>query len=87
MQALKSEYEKLRGLADSLRGEREMTSASYVRDRAQELQQALRAEPLDRTRVNALMRQLFSSVTVDYDGADLAFQWRYGGQSEIELGS
>ena len=35
----------------------------------------------------ALMRQLFSSVTVDYDGADLAFQWRHGGQSEIELGS
>jgi DNA invertase Pin-like site-specific DNA recombinase len=87
LRTLKSEHEKLRGLADSLRGEREMTSVNFVRDRAGELKRALYVSALDRTRVNTLMRQLFSSVTVDYEGHDLAFQWRHGGQSEIELGS
>ena len=84
---LKAQREKLRLMAESLRAERETTSATYVRDRVAELRQALAAKPLDRTRVNALLRQVFSSVTVDYDGADLAFQWRHGGQSEVDLGS
>ena len=84
---LKTQREKLRLTAESLRAERETTSATYVRDRVAELHQALTAKPLDRTRVNALLRQVFSSVTVDYDGADLAFQWRHGGQTEVDLGS
>ena len=84
---LRSEGEKMRVLAESLRAERETTSSTYVRDRVDELREAIGQEPLDRTRVNALLRQVFSAVTVDYDGHDLAFQWRHGGQSEVELGS
>jgi hypothetical protein len=84
---LGAERDKLLVVADSLRVERETTTRAFVRDRVHELQGALEHEPLDRTRVNALLRQVFSSVTVDYDGADLAFLWRHGGQTEIDLGS
>ncbi len=84
---LGAERDKLLVVADSIRVERETTTRAYVRDRVHELQEALDGEPLDRTRVNALLRQVFSSVTVDYDGADLAFLWRHGGQTEIDLGS
>jgi DNA invertase Pin-like site-specific DNA recombinase len=87
IRSLKAERDKLRLLAESLRAERETTSATYVRDRVAALREALSAGPLDRTRVNVLLRQLFSAVTVDYEGDDLAFQWRHGGQSEVELGS
>ena len=84
---LESDHEKLRLLAESLRVERETTSGTSVRGRVAKLREALAAKPLDRTRVNALMRQVFSGVIVDYEGHDLAFQWRHGGQSEVELGS
>jgi hypothetical protein len=56
-----------------------------VRHRANELQRALAAAPIDRTRVNVLMRQVFSDVKMDFDGGDLAFHWRHGGQSELDF--
>jgi len=86
IRALKTEREKLRLLAESLRTEREATSGTSVRERVERLRAALSVEPLDRTDVNALMRQVFSGITVDYEGHDLAFQWRHGGQTEVELG-
>lgn len=86
VRALRTERDKLLVVAEALRAERETTTGSYVRERVAELQQALAHEPLDRARVNTLLRQVFSGVTVDYDGDDLAFLWRHGGQTEIDLG-
>lgn len=87
IRTLGEERDKSLAVADSLRAERNTTTRAYVRDRVNELQAALAVEPLDAARVNPLMRQVFSSITVDYEGADLAFLWRHGGQTEIDLGS
>ena len=46
-----------------------------------DLRAALGATPLDRTRTNAIMRQTFSSITVDYESGWLVFAWRHGGES------
>ena len=42
---------------------------------------ALGTSPLDRTRANAIMRQTFWSITVDYESGRLVFVWRHGGES------
>ena len=40
-------------------------------------------DPLDRSEVNSLLRQLFSGVVIDYDEGGLRFQWQHGGETEI----
>lgn len=45
------------------------------------LEAALHADQLDRTKANALMRQTFSSITVDYESGRLVFAWKHGGES------
>jgi DNA invertase Pin-like site-specific DNA recombinase len=42
---------------------------------------AIRARPLDRARINAALRELVGSVTVDYRTGHLVFKWRSGGES------
>ncbi len=40
-------------------------------------------EELDRARINAGLRQLFDSVTVNFDAGTLDFAWKHDGQSSI----
>jgi len=47
------------------------------------LRAALREEPLDRQKTNALLRQLFSGVTVDYGRGVLRLQWAHDGETEV----
>lgn len=51
------------------------------------LSEALSAPEIDRNKANALMRQVFSSVEVDYEAGVLVFQWQQGGDCEIMFGS
>jgi hypothetical protein len=41
---------------------------------------------LDRTRVNTLLRQLCSGITVDYPNWSLVFHWQHNGDSSIVYG-
>ena len=52
------------------------------------LQAVLRRKPLDRAAANALLRQLFAGVAVDYTGETkvLVLSWRQGGESALVYG-
>jgi DNA invertase Pin-like site-specific DNA recombinase len=63
-----------------------VVSCPLVSKRIQELEQALQADPLDRSRVNALLRMLFKSMTVDLDGGVAGFTWKHGGAGEVRFG-
>ena len=47
------------------------------------LKDAANGSPLNRGRVNALLRQLFDKVVVDYEDGLLCLSWKQGGQSEV----
>ncbi|HEU0078229.1 MAG TPA: recombinase family protein [Longimicrobiaceae bacterium] len=83
---LKLETVKL-GVEKELRGlaaRSEWAQGPSVRRRLDELAQALQAAPLDRTAANAIMRQAFRQVVVDFDAAELVLHWQHGGESRVE---
>jgi len=52
------------------------------------LQAVLRRNPFDRAAANALLRQLFTGIVVDYTGETnvLVLRWRQGGESVVVYG-
>jgi hypothetical protein len=59
------------------------SSPANIHARAEELSSALSAKPIERTRANALMRQVFSRISIDTNSGELLFDWNHGGQSAI----
>ena len=53
-----------------------------------DLQAVLQRKPLDRPVANALLRQLFSGIVVDYTGdvKTLRLHWRQGGETAVVYG-
>ncbi len=39
--------------------------------------------PLDRAKLNTVLRQLLKSVVIDYQNGDLVFEWKHGGESSL----
>lgn len=80
---------RLRHLEDSLEelekelgelGRQQVAVAGRITEsKALDLEKALVEEPLDRAKVNALLRQVFEKVVVDYDSGELEFCWQQGG--------
>ncbi len=68
---------------DELYERRAETSGKLVRNRLSELRKVATAKTLDRTALNAIMRQTVESVTVDSENGLLLFHWKHGGESEI----
>jgi len=60
-------------------------SGPAVFPRMKELVAEARREELDRPRINALMRQLYREVIIEYDMNMLALQWHHGGETAIVL--
>jgi hypothetical protein len=54
-----------------------------VQRRIEDLEKALKAEPLDRTNINVLMRQVFSGVKLDHENGLLVFGFRHGGEGDV----
>jgi hypothetical protein len=48
-----------------------------------ELEQVLGASSLDRQAANALLRQLFQSITLDYSSGSFLFTWQHGAESDL----
>ncbi|OJH33559.1 hypothetical protein BON30_48075 [Cystobacter ferrugineus] len=78
-----AEREVLRKRIRELAARRDVVLGPFVERRAQEALEALRAEPMDRKRVNALFRSLFTRVTVNHDRGTLEFVWKGGGCSSV----
>ncbi len=57
----------------------------FVIKRIGELEEALKADSLDRRKVNALMRMVFSKVTVHPHNGTADFAWKHGGDEETVL--
>lgn len=58
-------------------------SSGVMEKRAEALLQAVEQEPLDVAGINASLRQLFDSVTVDYRTGSLEMNWKQGGQTTV----
>jgi hypothetical protein len=86
MRTIEVEKAELQKRMDDLYVRAGAVACPLVRKRIEELEQALQANPLDRRRVNALLRMLFKSVTVDMDGGVAEFTWKHGGTGEVRFG-
>jgi len=56
--------------------------------KAADLHEVIQKKPLDRAAANALLRQLFSGIVVDYTGPTrfLRLHWKQGGESVVTYG-
>jgi hypothetical protein len=63
-----------------------LSSSPLVYHKVDDLRAILETEELDRTLVNALMRQMFSSIVINYLDGTLDFQWAHGGQHSLVFG-
>lgn len=68
---------------DALTTRAGQTEKRSIELRAENLGLSMRSRPLDRRRINAALRELLSSVTVNYKNGLLEFEWRAGGESSL----
>jgi hypothetical protein len=59
----------------------EIAQGRLVKKRLADLDEALRERPLDRTKANALLRQVFGRIVMDFDAHEFVLHWRHGGES------
>jgi DNA invertase Pin-like site-specific DNA recombinase len=84
------EYETERERLQS--GQRELgrkiaaASGPLLAKRLGELEVVLGVDPLNRAAANAVLRQLFTGVVVDYRRGQLRFNWTHGGETEVVFG-
>jgi DNA invertase Pin-like site-specific DNA recombinase len=78
-----AELEQDRARLSKLRDERDAFARRTLERRASNLYDAISYRPIYPPQVNALLRQLFASVTVDYPNGDLVLNWRHGAVSSI----
>ncbi|MGO9535083.1 MAG: recombinase family protein [Syntrophobacteraceae bacterium] len=46
---------------------------------------ACKETPLDRAKLNTVMRQLLKGVVIDYQSGELCFEWKHGGESSLKF--
>ena len=46
---------------------------------------ACKETPLDKARLNTVMRQLLKGVVIDYRSGELIFEWKHGGESSLKF--
>jgi len=80
---LESDAEGMEKLRGTLQDRQATASGPFLHRKLADLSAALDAEPLDRTKINALLRQVFSRVVVDHRRGKLVFAWRQGGETEL----
>ncbi len=77
--ALKAQREAL----DDIETRAAHLDSKAIRLRCEALGVAIRARPVDRARINAALRELVESVTIDYNTGHMRFRWRSGGESSV----
>jgi len=88
LRGVEEELAKLREMQEDLLIQQADTAGLVVARKVANLQAVLRRKPLDRAAANALLRQLFTGVVVDYTGKTqvLVLRWRQGGESTVVYG-
>jgi DNA invertase Pin-like site-specific DNA recombinase len=82
MQAITTERDVLQKSRDELARKAGAVACPLASKRLHELEEALKAESMDRRKVNTLMRMVFEGFTVDPDTCGAYFTWKLGGSSE-----
>lgn len=85
LEALETEHEALRQQRAELLKRKEAVDGAYLKARLVELQAALAQQPLDRAKANSRLRQLLSSIVVDYRSGQLDLYWNHGGESSVQF--
>jgi Recombinase/Recombinase zinc beta ribbon domain len=86
IRAAEAELDQLKEDLAAATRKAEASRGPLVARRLDELRAALTAKPLDRARVNTLLRQLCSGIVVDYPNWSLVFHWQHDGESNIVYG-
>jgi len=76
---LRARREELQALQDRANA----SEGKLVAVRVEAAQVAMRARPIDRSRINGCLRELLASVVVDYTTGYLKFRWRHRGESSV----
>jgi hypothetical protein len=82
MQSITTERDALQKQRDELVRKAGAVACPLASQRLQELGEALKAESMDRRKVNTLMRMVFEGFTVDPDTCGAYFTWKLGGTSQ-----
>jgi hypothetical protein len=81
---LGAEIDTATAARDAADEQRRLLDGGLIRDRAISLATAIRDfDGADRGPINAAMRTLFDSITVDYDRGRLVLHWRQGGDTAL----
>jgi hypothetical protein len=83
LRLLENQAEDLKKERNQLQVTRAGDSRHHIARRLTELVHAVDTRPLDRARINALMRQLFSSVVVDYYHGFIECYWQHTGTASF----
>ncbi|MGO9017323.1 MAG: recombinase family protein [Syntrophobacteraceae bacterium] len=49
------------------------------------MQETCKGTPLDKAKLNAVMRQLLKGITIDYRSGELILEWKHGGESSLKF--
>jgi hypothetical protein len=62
-----------------------LRSVRHLERRLEELRSAAMSYDMDRRRVNAALRNLFSGVVIDYERNMLTLTWHHGGRTRVRV--
>lgn len=82
MEALKAEQDELQKQRDELAMKAGALACPLAMRRFKDLEEALKAETLDRRKVNTLLRMVAERLTVDPATCGAYFTWKHGNQSD-----
>jgi hypothetical protein len=83
---LETELESLKAQLTQLYEQRADTAGPLVRSRLDDLLEAATTDPLNRTHLNALLRQNLSRIELNFDSQSLTLLWKQGGEGQVQFG-
>jgi DNA invertase Pin-like site-specific DNA recombinase len=78
IQILERRAAKQKHNVEAIQNKAAQSDSRLIRKRAERLEAALTAKPLDKQVANAALRECFEHVIVDYRHSDLKLKWRHG---------
>ncbi len=85
LRALEQEKVRLEGERTAIGAQVAAASGPVLVKKLNELEEALTAKRVDRAHTNALLRQLLTSVEVDWITGRLVFNWKQGSQTALQF--
>ncbi len=80
LRELEDQRDELQQQQKELANQYAAASSPLVEKRLQEMSDALLVDVIDRPRANALLRQVFNGVTVNWKTGNLELEWKHGGE-------